>query len=42
MRSPSTKRWLRGNLLVWLKDQRIRSYVFVITVRVWQIFLALW
>ncbi len=25
IRSPSTKRWLRGNLLVWLHDQRIRS-----------------
>jgi hypothetical protein len=32
IRSPRTKRWLRGNWLVWLQDQRIRSYVLVITV----------
>ncbi len=32
IRSPSTKRWLRGNLLVWLHDQRIRSYAFVMIV----------
>jgi ATP-dependent protease Clp ATPase subunit len=25
MRSPRTNRWFRGNLLVWLHDQRIRS-----------------
>jgi hypothetical protein len=32
MRSPSTKRWFRGNLLVWLQDQTIRSYVLVVTI----------
>lgn len=28
-------RWLRGKRLVWLQDQRIESYDFVITINSW-------